>query len=150
MCQEAEPKKIHVSLEVTGDHKNTVYSYLTRELRSLNDVVIEDKGGRYKLIFVVLEPHYETGEGTGGIIIATAILDNYDKNILRIMVVMNVEEKEIEEMMVSSMDSLTSIRTLFVNSGSKDDLKEICEGIITKIDIEYLEESRKMNSSEYP
>lgn len=143
LCQEVKPKKIHVSLEVTGDNKNIVYSYLTRELRSLNDVVIEDKDGRYELIFVVLEPHYKAGKKTGGIIIATAILDNYYKNVLKIIVAIFVKDKQHQETLNSSIDSLTSIRTLFVNSGSKDDLKQICEDIITKIDIEYLEEVRK-------
>lgn len=145
-CQDKNSDKIHVLLRVSGEekYKDMVYSYLARELRSLNDVVIDDKLARYELYFVVLAPTYKTGEETGGITISTAILDNFNRTFVELMVFNSIKD---EPLVKEVLETLTTFCDLWANTGSIKELKQICESIIADFDTKYLEKLRKFEQT---
>ena len=147
LSQETNAEKINIHLYVNGDeyYKNQVYSYIARELRLFNDVKIVDEGGRFEIRCLVVRPKYVTGETTGAIFIATAILDNLDKAILKVIMTVHFHEsgKVLDEWTESLINKVSTFCTIWINSGPEKGVAEICKSIVTSFDAEYLENVRK-------
>jgi len=142
--QDQKDLKIRVSLSVSGDSKDEIYSYMARELRSLNDVLVSENEARFELHVVAIFPQYTTGVKTGGISIATTILDNYAKFFVSAIVSAAFKDKpELKKLADNSIQHLTTFTNIWINTGSLKEMKRVCESIIAQFDTQYLENVRK-------
>jgi hypothetical protein len=144
--QDRPPIKIGVqlSIDVNGPYEGTIRSTLTNKLRSFNDVSLVESGGIYKLSILGMEHKLKGGQVSG---------------IVFSIVVLSPENPSFYEKMLLSLGDLndkqksflikwfTSDRYIYENSwmqsGSYDNIKAICEEIISTFDADYLERVRK-------
>ena len=147
-CVQAEQKEIpkyqeRVNLIVSGDQniKGEVTSYITRELRSLNDVIIVDENADWQISILAMEA-ITKGSYKGGIALSVVILRPFNNNILKPFIGKLTADQS------NLIDALTSFLYRYeehwLRIGSPDDLKSICQGIVADFDSKHLEKSRRL------
>jgi len=160
--EELKPNiKVRLSISADEDIKQKTESYLSRELRSLGDVTVVEKGGDCKLNIIVIDR------------VCLSISVTYENpSIPYIFIVAETLSKSLLEQLTSHpdhpeskfkqevkqkiiMDSITGLVSVLENdglllspktwlyTGSLDNLRSRCEEIIVDFDSNYLKEKRK-------
>ena len=157
--EELKPNiKVRLSISADEDIKQKTESYLSRELRSLGDVTVVEKGGDCKLNIIVIDR------------VCLSISVTYENpSIPYIFVLAETLSKSLLEQLTSHpeskfkqevkqeiiMDNITSLVSVLENdglllspktwlyTGSLDNLRSRCEEIIVDFDSNYLKEKRK-------
>lgn len=132
-------KVFRVYVDVSGDPniKSLITSYITRELRSIGDIVVVDSKPDYKLIIVAIEDHTTSGKKFG-FSLAITILEYYREDIFRFML-----KEKYKDSFRSIMADLCEFKNLLVMCDSDKNLRSTCSKIVANLDNEYLEPSRK-------
>ena len=145
----AQDEKIKVEVEVWGDDdtKNLVKSFILRELRALNDVLIVNNEPDYSLQIGVMSLKYESGLSAGQIIISYVELQPFKVDYLNVIV---------DELGFDSNDKqfdkfdnwVIGVYTLKDNkliSCPRESLQEKCAGLIADFDVETLAQQRQID-----
>lgn len=124
-----------VRLTVAGDEnlKGEVKSYLSRELRSLNDILITDENLDYELRVIAMNAS-TTAQRDVGIILSVTIL----KPLQAFRKIVGDKNE--------NYDSDFSIFLIdWLRIGGNSDLRQLCQSIIADFDSDFLEHDRKVN-----
>lgn len=132
---------IRVSVNVTAkdDINNLITSYVTRELRSISDVVIVDTNPEWVLSIVAFEVKSKVGEKTG-VAFSTVVLEPFNNEILTRML-----QEKFKDIGLIITSNLNVFHTQWLQIGSDSDVRSICSKIVADFDGEHLEKQRKLN-----
>ena len=131
---------VKVSVAADDDIKGKVESYLKRELRDFEDVVIEDFLADYVLNVLILEPEYKSsGNKTGNLECAYLGIKRFQVSDLTIKL-----PKEHRRTAFVATWQLYSFPELFgLQTGWKrTQLKQLCQEIVAEFDTKLLEPDR--------
>ena len=116
-------RKITIGILLSGDYKpieTEIRSYLARELRSLGDVEIVEAGGDFDLQIILLKTETKGGTFTGYTV-----------------------SMSVTEFVICAGKVHELFVTAFLHTAGKDDLRKLCEGLITSFDSTVMEKRRK-------
>jgi hypothetical protein len=157
--EELKPNiKVRLSISADEDIKQKTESYLSRELRSLGDVTVVEKGGDCKLNIIVIDRvclSISVTYENPSIPYIFVLAETLSKSLLE-QLTSHPESKfkqEVKQKII--MDSITGLVSVLENdglllspktwlyTGSLDNLRSRCEEIIVDFDSNYLKEKRK-------
>jgi hypothetical protein len=135
----ASNEKFRVKLLVkSAEHSAAVTSYIGRELRSLNDVVMVEEHANYVISILVLQLRNRNGTNAG-IAFSTMILEPYDKSFL--LKSLDAKTKPFVE---AHMGEVYRHPRQWINTGGNEDLQNIAKEIVADFDGQILEADRKL------
>ena len=147
------PNKFRVWVAVAcDDHitKAQIESYIKRELRSFEDVIVSEGHTGYTLYLTVLEPKYtSTGLKTGNIIISCVYVERFSLlEILSYYLPLAYETKGEEiAKKIWRLDAPPLFYSHFIDNyvqfSQTDKLPDICKKIVANFDTDALEKERK-------
>jgi hypothetical protein len=128
--------KVDLSLTAVESISTKISSYIKRELRSLNDVEIDEENPSW-VISIVAQP-IKVGQNSVGVAISTVIIESFESYGLNDFVIYELRDH---------FDSVTSkfyiLKNQYIQTGGEEHLKRMCEGIVADFDNDYLEPTRK-------
>jgi hypothetical protein len=152
LTQEPVSEKIKVDLLVQGGLKNIVYSYMTRELRDMGDVIISEENPHFKIIVIGHEHELKSGKKTGSCSIAVVILNYMFQEKAKALIAnicLNLAKDANEELKkeiyqifnepLNLMDGSSHFENVLLSYCPKDELKISIEELIAEIDSECFE-----------
>jgi len=134
-----------VEISITADRsiEDEVISYISRELRSLNDVDIVDENAVFIIEIIALEVKSKDGV-KAGVAISVLILSPYYGSALKEFLKRRTGTDQ--DILVDTLTSdLYSKDGHWIEVGGAKDLKSICESIVAEFDAKCLEELRKLD-----
>ena len=134
-AQDSNPFRVSVVVSADGSTKSRVESFISRELRSLGDVVVTNDNPEWTFSIVVIEPKLENGRRVG-IVLSTVILRRFNNT----MTVYNTRD-ERKEFVSNITSNLYSLPDHLLNMGT--DLREICSEIVADFDSDKLKDARE-------
>lgn len=145
--QESQPKfSCRISLDITADDKikDEISSYISRELRSLGDVVITDADPALKVEIVALEVH--SGNSSVGYalsVLVSSYLGSLTLDRFVTSIASGPSSNEDKQVLRGVYVDYRKIVSHFVQTGPKSDLALTCKKIVTTIDSDAIEGERK-------
>ncbi len=146
--QEKDIPKFSIRVKLTCSAKDNirgeVESFLRRELRSLNDVILVDENAGLEINIVAMEQETVSRRKVG-IIFSVVVLRPMEE-LLKFWV---MSEGKMTYDKAKFMDRLKDhfkiylYKGHYIQTGPVEELKSICQSIVAKLDIDYLEEVRK-------
>jgi hypothetical protein len=130
--------RVAVIVSAKGNIKNLITSYVTRELRSLSDVVIVENNPQWVLAIVAFELRTKGGEKTG-VAFSTVVLEPFNNNMLKTLL-----QEKYKDSGFSLTSNLYKFQAQWLQVGSESDIRSICSGIVADFDGEHLEKRRKL------
>ena len=118
-------------------------SYLSRELRSLGDVIIVDKDAEWELKVVALKLLYENGKGYDGYVISMVVLKAFREDVMNLMLKMFSIEDNAKKNIIGLTSGLSKWKANWVVIEPPNNLRRGCEGLVAIFDSQHLEEDRK-------
>ena len=160
--KKSEPLKYSttVTLEISANEneiKNQIYSYISRELRSLGDVqILEDnsvwavKGNTEWVIQIAAMQQKNKAGRIIGVLMSSVILKPIlrDRTFKLFVVSKALKGKYDEKLWQELFEQLRTSCKFYgheIRSGNPEELQSNCKGIVAKFDSECLKESRKAN-----
>jgi len=144
-AQEIQPYsgRVSVSISANDNIKGQIESYISRELRSLGDVIVTDDNPDWVLHIVALEPTSKGGNKVG-IILSVVITRPFKSNGLNVLLIVLREVKKNEREILSSMTAdLNSIASHEIRVGSPEDLRNMCNSIVADFDTDQIKPFRE-------
>lgn len=131
--------RLKVRIDVTADNdiKNSVSSYLNRELRSLGDVDIVDNDYHWALSILAVQLT-TIGGYKSGVAISTVILTPFTNAVF-----VGLFKPEYRDGGLALTSNLFQYPDQWLNVGQTDALQNLCKEVIAQFDTKYLEEQRK-------
>lgn len=118
-----------------GSERHLITSYIGRELRSLGDVRIVEEHAEWELkILPMVGAHKKI------VILTVVILKPFD---IRDRITFDILPEEYKDICIEATSNLHYFLDLRMWTGTYEELRSICEDIITYFDSKYLEQSRK-------
>ena len=130
--------RVAVNVSAKGNIKNLITSYVTRELRSLSDVVIVENNPQWELNIVAVEIRTKGGKKTG-VAFSTVVLEPFNNQMLTTMI-----QEKYKDIGSSLTSNLYEFQAQWLQVGSESDIRSICSGIVADFDGEHLEKRRKL------
>jgi len=130
--------RVQVAVSASDSIKGKIESYLSRELRSLGDIVITDDNPRWILSVVALEAESKGGYKTG-VVLSVVILEPFNNQF-----VVNMVPEKTKELVSGMTSSLFSYSGHWLRMGAPEDLRSICNGIIADFDSIELKSARDL------
>jgi len=153
--KEDNSQKISVKLHLRGALKDIVYSYFSKELKDINDVIIKDENPDLVLEVITIEPELEKGQKSGQFIIFTVIFDNfYKKGAYAIASEAKFTSNEDlfpeannnQVLLVNCISLLTEYKGVWIQVEDKKNLKTICEQFIKEFNSKFIEDWRQQRN----
>ena len=124
--------------------KDSIKSYVNRELRSLGDVQLVSylfpDDAHFQIALTAVEPTWQnTGAKTGGIAIASMFLEKFDVKRLNNKI-SAVSQKSLNDLKIP----LYLRPHLAVNTDDSADTEKLCKSIVISFDVNVLEPIRKL------
>ncbi|MCP4339451.1 MAG: hypothetical protein GY799_11325 [Desulfobulbaceae bacterium] len=129
-------RNVTVKVSAPEDIRDSVNSYLNRELRSLGDVELVDNG-EWEISVVAMEVK-ATGGGKRGVALSTVIIQHFDPQFFQIM----FQPKYIE-IGIKEMSDLSYPPEQWLMVGRRNELQQLCQEIIIDFDTKILEYERQ-------
>ena len=128
-----------VSIEVRGHDELTtnVLSYLSRELRSLGDVVVTDEDPKWKIDIVVTYLEFTSGERIG-VLLSVVVIKPLHVSIWESMI--KEDSSDFAEYFLST---LSELKYHWATPSSIEELRESCYDIVAIFDTSILEPDRR-------
>lgn len=151
-----KPKKIErpkfsakVQIDVSADKEieNQVYSFVSREFRSLSDVTIVNKKPEYILNIIAMQVKATDGHITGFAISSVVEKPLYSEELLNWK--RNKEDLDLDEYFANSFTVNCSPKNHQLSIGGSTDLQNMCKKIIADFDVCVLEQDRKIHQKLY-
>ena len=132
--------------------KNEVYSYISRELRTLGDVEVvedEDNAAEWIIQVIALPTKYTDGQTTGQVVVSSLVLQPLWADRLFIAALWpkikeTCDEEEIQ-LFTRHMQSSCHVGSHMVQSGNSEELQGLCKSIVTDFDAEHLKNAREFH-----
>ncbi len=162
--EKAEPPKystkVRLSIAANEEIKNEVYSYLSRELRSLGDVKLVEDEPDWNIQVVAMQIknklRYETGVAFSVVIEKRGNVTG--KLLLIVPHVFQISSEEWEKLKETKHYTYTGLETAFtkltygltdirahwLRIGGTEDVQRLCQGIVADFDAEHLKTEREM------
>ena len=138
--EQPDPRfRVQVAVSAPENIRGLIRSYITRELRSLRDVEIVDEHPRWLIQVVATEVSGKDGYKLG-VSLSIAVLEKFDNSYLKSLML----ETYKKDLVVSLTSNLYSLPDLWIRIGSRNDLRNICDGIVADFDTQHLEVSRRV------
>ena len=143
---QAEQQSFSVRVQVSVQAENEsvtskIVSYVSRELRSLGDVVVTDHEPKFRLRILAVEL-FASGTPTGSIAFATVLIKPFKESAQGQTLKVILENKDSEWAFAYFKDKDLFI-THWVHNGATKDLRSLCEDPVAKIDSQYIEPERR-------
>ena len=137
---------MRVEVNVSGDNdiKNTVTSYVYRELRSLNYVELVSNKPEWEINIIAMVAQNISGEKRG-VILSTVITHHVENLILSNMLKPEYKDDDMSDMLLDA-----GYTDHFLYTGATDDLQKLCTDIVATFDTnveDYRKNLRKMIES---
>jgi len=128
-----------VLLVVSADEsiKGKIESYISRELRSLGDIIQVNEDYKYVMSITGLETHNKKGDKIG-VALSVIILPRFDSQFLSSL----FENAKHKKIIIGWTGSLYWEPIHWLLVGPSEDLQSICKNIVTYFDNEVLQKSR--------
>ena len=141
--------KCRVQLKVSASETLTdeTTSYLTRELRRIDDIDVVNDDPWYVVNVVALETSNNAGTSTGYVFSIVVESPLHPKS-LRDLLATKVDENALK-IFDFALRTATHIESHFLQVGPTGELESICKKIVAKIDGSVLEDSRKVQQQIY-
>jgi hypothetical protein len=137
-----EALKFHgsVKLSISGEEsiKNEITSFMSRELRELSDVTVVDENPDWEISVVAMESHLKSGQKTG-FVISVVLFQHYNPKVFDILF-----DKKHAEVAKNLMTRAVIYLDHWLRSGSTEELKTVCQGLVADFDSKHLAEARKL------
>jgi hypothetical protein len=135
-----------VSVSVTADNlnvKNEIESNISRELRSLGDIIVTHDQPGWLLSIVAKETTNQRGDKTG-YAISTTVLEPFQRKYM--LDAVNVDDKT-KDLLFKGTANLYYYINQWISLGGPDDLKNMCNSLVAKFDSENLKPSRDLKQT---
>jgi hypothetical protein len=146
--QEIPPFSASVKLEITGNElQNDIYSYISRELRSLGDVKIVNDQEEWTIQIVALQEHAKT-DRIVGIAISSVVLKHIWSEPALMSLLSQAKEKLSESgynLLAYSLLAGCTVSNHKLLSGSPEDLQSLCKNIVVDFDADCLKPARELH-----
>ena len=130
--------RVQVDVTARETIKGQIESYLTRELRSLGDVVVTDESPEWQLLVIAVET---TSAGrVNGVALSVVVLKPLDNTF--ILDATREEAKELVTVITSS--ALVDYNGNSLRVGPLNGLRSMCDKIIVEFDTNELKPARKL------
>jgi hypothetical protein len=129
--------KVGLFITASEDIKSQVESYLSRELRSLNDVILTKDDYHYNLTVLAMNTYDSSGKNLG-LVFSVTVHEKFDNKILSTFF------KDI--LRDAGMDLTKNLlwdHDHYIQTGAKSELKYICEKIVANFDSRILIKDRE-------
>ncbi len=127
---------IAVNVSANDAIKGEITSFISRELRQLGDVTVTDQDPTWELQIVGMEAYLKSGPKSG-FVISVVIFQHFKGSIFDIL-----PDKKQAEGLKKFTAGLVSYPDHWIRSGSTDELKQVCQGIVADFDAKHLDPSR--------
>lgn len=146
-----------VELDITADKEitNEVYSYISRELRSIGDVKLVEENPDWVINVVAMQTENIAGHSTGVVFSVVVVTELHSVSILLEIVkwAFGISPKELKETMYIGLENAftavtaghSEIRAHWLRVGSTEHVQRICQGIVADFDTEHLKIAREMH-----
>ncbi len=137
----ADPLSFRVGFVVEAEDsiKGRIESYISRELRSLGDVIQSKENYDYFLSIIALKLRTESGYDTGVALSITIVSKFENKHMSFILEDLKDEDKSIAMEFTSN---LYYYPYHWLQKGSNEDLQSMCKDIVADFDIKFLQSYR--------
>ncbi len=127
--------RVKVTVSSNDNIKDTVSSYLNRELRALNDVELVDTDPEWVIDVMAMELKTSSGRKPG-VVLSTVISLYYDKQeVINLVKPMYIDTLPRHGLQISYWH--------WLEVDSTDNLQSICKKMVAEFDTQYLEAGRK-------
>lgn len=142
--QQSFSVRVQVVVQVDNESiKRKIVSYVSRELRSLGDVVVTDHEPRYIIDILALEGAFVSGKPTGTIALSTVLSEPLKETAQGKLLRQVLESKGWEWILVYVKDDNLYV-THWVQSGDTKDLRSLCETLVAWMDSQQFETRRRI------
>lgn len=131
--------RVSVSVNANENIKGEIESYISRELRSLGDIIVTDNNPRWVLNIVALEVSTKGGYKSG-VLLSIVILEPFDSSLL--MDLVGDKNKQNKQLIYVMTLDLYSFSGHWLRVGAPEDLRKICNAIVADFDTEYIKPAR--------
>ena len=145
---------VKLDISATDEVKNQVYSYISRELRSLSDVKVVENDPNWTIQIVGGQVKNKLGENMGVALSVVILKRTYvvegllalSENVLQINLQELMEKKsfDLKKAFINLTSGLSDIRGHLLRVGSTEDMQNICKSIVADFDAEHLKVEREM------
>lgn len=142
--------KVKVDVSANDNINGEIVSYLSRELRSLGDVIVVDEKPDWTISIVALELTNKGGNNTGvalSILILSKphspLIEMGINDLYRLKKINKFEMDSLQQMINIDFGLVTEYEGHWLRTGSPDNLRDICNGIVADFDSKYLEPTRE-------
>lgn len=131
-----------VRLSITADEplQNQIYSYISRELRSLGDVEIVNQDAEWVINVVAMTVHSKSGTELG-VAFSTVVLGS--SQTLKVLVDISELSKKEREAFYTMIPLYCTFNGHSLETGDKEDIKTLCHVIVVDFDFDHLKPSRE-------
>ncbi len=138
------PFSAKVSVQIIADDeiRSQAESYSKRELRSIGDVVITEDEPRWVLDILITELKMKSGYTTG-VAMSVVILDQFDNGFIAQYDI----QQGVKELLLKVTKGLSFYPDHWLRVGSTEELRQMCNKLISDFDSKHLEQSRKIHQN---
>ncbi len=145
---QAEQQNFSIRVQVSVKTKNEtvkskIVSYVSRELRSLGDVVVTDHGPHFRLRIVAVEVAFVSGTPTGTIPLSTVLTMPLKITGPLITLKELLKGQYFQLLLIDSLEGQDMHVAHWVHTGATKDLRSMCETFVATIDSTYFEAVRR-------
>lgn len=130
--------RVKVSVSSDDSISAEVKSYISRELRSLGDVVTTDQNPEYVLSVVASVVTTKSGSKRG-VAFSVVVLEPFDNALIK-----NLAQPKYKKMTTILTKNLYRFSDQRLQVGSTNDLRSICSDIVAQFDTDELAPARKL------
>ena len=120
--------------------KNDIISYISRELRSLGDVVVVDSQPNYTISIVALNSRNKANEDIGyafSVVVTSELTGQYIATLTS-----DCKSNKNKDLLFTWLATMSGIKSHILVVGS--DLRKLCSDLVASTDAEVFEEMRRM------
>jgi hypothetical protein len=144
IVQASDKIKFKVQLLVASkEHKERIIGFISRELRSLDDVEIVKEDPDYAISVIAIVSRDLNSDAERGVAVSYTITKKsyFHKHIIK-----QVDDENVSSISVKTVQPLLYFPHLhYLQTGPPDSLMSICEEIVATLNAEELEPRRKEN-----
>lgn len=146
---------VKLAIQAEDEIKNEVYSYLSREVRSLGDVKLVEDNPNWIIQVVAIQVKNKLGYKTG--VAFSIVIDKRPILVVPLLLQLfkyasGISPQELKEAKVIDLekaftkvtDGLSDIRDHSLRVGSTEDIQRICQMIVADFDAEHVKKNREM------
>jgi hypothetical protein len=138
LAQDLKPYSGSVVVVNADDNiKGKIESYISRELRSLGDIVVVYDRREWILYISALKIKSQSGN-KAGIVISSIVLKQFNNKFI-----LDAVRDDVKEFVSKSTSDLIEYHNDWLTLGNTDDLKRMCNSIVARFDTKHIKPERE-------